>query len=285
MNKQLKALIILLFILVLLALLYFFLSPDTTSDTEAKDKTGEKTEMSYITDSKAEDIQAITCTHKNGTALTFIKKDGGWIYADDESAPLNSALIDDMADQLCRIPIIRDISDAAGDKELYGLKQPELIVAAEYKNSRREYIIGDYNSSSGGYYIEYEGKIYIADTNIASVCSKPLFEYLSVLWLPYIDAESVDSITLNGELVESYEINGVMQAYEELTVKGVENYKNKELYGFDDNSHELVISYDQNESFKLKISFLNDNTYVMMKDEAVIYFAQSSQKLKELVTK
>ena len=186
-----KKLLILLTVLVLCVGIYFiadrFLSEEALS--------GGNIEITSVDSGKITsikwDFEGNQCEIKKGD-------DNSWYYADDESFPLDQDIAVDMLSAVSSVKAVKEVTDDPSDLSTYGIDDPQIKLYVTADGQEHEYDIGDYNESSGYYYMMHTGdaSLYYVDSSLYDLFSLELLDLAEKEYLPEIETEDVSKITI-----------------------------------------------------------------------------------------
>ncbi len=284
--KKFRSLIIGVVVLALLIGAYFLVTELTREEPVV---TPEAEEIVVADDSVTDEVVLIAYSNDLGD-VNFSKSTGAWTYPADPTMPVSQSYVDTMAESLIKVTALRDIT-GQGDESAYGFDEPTLELTVGTRGGKtRIYIVGAFNDVSEGYYLKFEDKVYVIDSTIVDACSHNLFEAIPVGSLEAIEADSIISLTVNGEEVPN------KAGYPNIGISSVENYKDKENYGFDGSENKVTVTYnadsdvtDENgnvtssvttqRSYSFSYAEKDGLTYVMLPDDVCIYNATGTTAL------
>ena len=143
---------------------------------------------------EAEDITQLSWEH-NGQSLTFAyDPDEGWSYPADSQFPLDSALLESMADTLGDVTAYRTI-EGVEDLSQYGLDQPQLslTVAAQEEYSLD---IGDETAMGGQRYASTgNGSVYLVDDSLLDAFAYGLYDFVAEEAIPSMNDLTAFTVT------------------------------------------------------------------------------------------
>lgn len=161
MKKKTRNIIIALIVLLLLVGAYFLITALTREEEEDT--------SIPLTSCEQDDIEQIEYT-KGEDCIKLVKKDGEWVYAEDESFPLNTTKVDSMAQAIAELTATRNIGKS-DDLSEYGLASPDIVVTASTVDGEVvSFSVGAENSLSGGCYVMLEGdeNVYLASSTLTT---------------------------------------------------------------------------------------------------------------------
>lgn len=284
MSKRIKKLIILALVVIALIIACLFVS---SLDKQEKEPIPDDEPIVLA----SLDIEALTSVEYSyaGTALSFSCKSGQWSLDSDPEFPLTQNILTTMISDVALIKATRKLSDSE-DPSVYGFDVPSLTVRFKTTDSEYYFEIGDSNSYNGGYYLRYNGEIYVTDETIVTTFSKNLYDYLTTTDLP--ELENIVSFTIDSkEITDADTVNTLSQAFMEIKRGNVADYRSKESYGFDGTEHKVLVKYQKDNavtdsngnaistvtgeySYSFEFSQLDDNYYIMLADDSLIYSAE-----------
>ena len=188
MSKRTRKLLFAISILALLCISYFFLIDKTDSSDNSEtssDGSVQTTKLVNIDSSK------ITCISFNDISL--VRSGEKWLYSDDSDYPVDTGLVEALADTLSDLSYTESIKESEmDDLSVYGFDTtPENKISFTADGTEHTCYIGEYNSITGGYYVTYDddGYIYMVNSDIASSFDyDSIYDLLVVDTLPEIDA-------------------------------------------------------------------------------------------------
>lgn len=160
-KKNMITLLSLCAALIVLIVAYIQASEWKEKKTE-EENTQEDTSISFASVETA-DIDTIRVTGGE-YSYAVAARDNVWVMEEDEEFPLNTALLDTMAETLGDFRATRLVLFGAEDLSEYGLETPSLTVEVNRKDGTRLAVrIGDSSSADGGYYacIDGESDVYL----------------------------------------------------------------------------------------------------------------------------
>ncbi len=283
--KNLKFIIISLVVLALLIGAFFLVKSLNKEDTPAE--TPEPEEI-VVMDDTNEGVMTFAYSTELGD-INFTKMSGSWSYPSDPTMPVNQEFVQKIADAFTKIVATREI--VGGDEAAYGFDKPTLEASVCTPTGHtRVYIVGSKNEMSGGYYLKHNDRVFMIDSTLVDATAYSLFDAIPVGKLETIEADSITSLTVNGEEVPN------KAGYTNIGITTVENYKDKENYGFDGTERKAVVTYNE----KTDITDENGNVtstatvektysfsyvekegmaYVMLPDDVCIYNATGTEAL------
>lgn len=222
--KQTKTLIILVAVLAVLGIGYFAVSnltPDeTVGDTaETGDTAITLTDFDYATVERIEYTAA-------GDSYVLEKVNTVWYWADDHALPLNQEAVLQMANAAGTLSVLRKVEGSATE-ESYGLAIPSHEIRITLADgSELQIAIGNYNSFAGGYYLAYEGSVYIVAQDFVTYFGFAPIDMIKLDSLPVIaDVTSIKSVLLDGEEhTASMMLSTFFDAYSALTATVLVDY-------------------------------------------------------------
>lgn len=293
MDNRLKKLLIA--VLVLLLLVFVFLFVKNCNKQEDGGEGGNDTAISLCAYENTQ-IAKITYTNQYGT-FAFECNNGVWVYAEDNAFPVNQTTLNNIATSVSGITALRDISDQSENEEKYGLSDGAVTLMVTYNDgATQNFIFGLYNTNGSGSYVKTNGGLYIASTGLGTSLDLPLFDMAKTNEPSVFAKESVVSVTLNGtEYTDSEVISAYLDKYNLVYALGVEDYKNKESYGFDSSENSLIFKYKTSQSstledgttvqtsveneYEFKFVVKESNQYFMLPDDSIIYSASGADAL------
>ncbi|MBQ3099752.1 MAG: DUF4340 domain-containing protein [Clostridia bacterium] len=283
MNKRIKKLILLVFVAILLIVACVFVA----SLNKSEEDTPTVDETIIVATIDVDSVVSLEYTY-GGTLLGFTCNGGQWSFDSDPEFPLTQNIITTMISDSSVVKATRMLHDAE-DASVYGFDNPSLTVKFKTADAEFSFEIGDSNSYNGGYYLRYNGDIYVTDELLVSTFSKDLYDYLTTTDIP--DLENIVSFTVDlNEITDSDSVEELSEAFAAIARGEVADYRSKESYGFDGTEHKVVVKYqtetnvtDTNGnaisnvtgeySYNFAFSVIDGNYYVMLADDELIYKA------------
>lgn len=146
-------------------------------------------------------ITALTCNNGRET-LTFHRDESGQWRWTDESYPLDSARVEELAGALSRFAPTETEAEGEGlDLEAYGLDFP--AYTASYTTAGGETVSFCFGSErdDGAYYMKYgddDGAVYLAGSYLVEKVRRGLYELCLPEEFPPLSGENISSLTLSG---------------------------------------------------------------------------------------
>lgn len=130
--------------------------------------------------------------------LTFRAVNGAWVYEGDPEFPVNQQTVGYMASALSSMAALRAVDEV--DREAYGLDNPAFVIRVSYQDGvSHEYVIGNYNTFSGGYYFTMDGDCYMIASGLLPYFDYALNDLLALDTVPaaeWADIGYVTSVTV-----------------------------------------------------------------------------------------
>ncbi len=283
--KQFKYLIIGVIVLALLIGAYFLV---TNLNKEEPAPVEDAPEEIIVMDDTVDGITTIAYSGAKGD-VNFTKATGVWTYPSDMTMPVDQDHVQKIADAFLKVTATREI--VGGDESAYGFDEPTLKVNIGTRSGySRVYTVGNKNEMSGGYYLKFNDKVYMTDSTLVDATAYSLFDALPMGKLEAIEADAITSLTVNGEEVPN------KAGYPNIGITTVENYKDKEGYGFDGSEKKVVVTYnyesditDENgnvtstatveKTYSFSYAEKDGMTYIMLPDDVCIYNATGTEAL------
>ena len=194
-GKKLLLLLAVLVILVAAVLIVLRLDPEG-ADTEEED-----TGVSVFT-LDPETVTELRWTYED-EALTFVKSDGVWTYAEDSAFPLEESYLTAMLTVLSDVTAGKTI-ESPEDLAQYGLEGPACTVTVA-ADTEKELLIGDETGIGGERYLSVgDGNVYLVDEGILDSFSYGLLDLVAKEAIP--DMTNVTSLEVASE-VQSYTLS------------------------------------------------------------------------------
>lgn len=283
--KNLKFIIISLVVLALLIGAFFLVKGLNKEDVVEEEPAAEEI---VVMDDSNDEITTFAYSTELGD-MNFTKMSGSWTYPSDSTMPVNQEFVQAIADAFTKVVATREI--VGGDESAYGFDEPTLEASVCTRTGHtRVYVVGAKNDMSGGYYLKHDDRIYMVDSTLVDATAYSLFDAIPVGSLETIEADSITSLTVNGEEVPN------MAGYTNIGITTVENYKDKENYGFDGTESKAVVTYsvesditDENgnvtstvtteKTYSFSYVEKDGMAYVMLPDDVCIYNATGTEAL------
>lgn len=147
MKKQRVQLLSLLIVLILLVGSYFGIRK--YNDIQAQ-KPEETTDIALL-DLEQDDIIRLKCDYGD-YQYEYEKADGTWYYSQDPSLTLTQYRLNNIASTYASLAA-QEVIENVTDPDQYGLKNPSGKMTIQTADAQYTYLIGDYNSISGIYYL------------------------------------------------------------------------------------------------------------------------------------
>lgn len=210
-KKNMLTLLSLCAVLILLIAAYVAASKWKEKKTE-EENTPKDTSVGLASVQTA-DIDVIRVT-SDRYSYAIAARENAWVMQEDEEFPLNTTLVDTMAETLADFKATRLVVSGAEDLSEYGLETPALQVAVQKKDGTQVTVsIGDNSGADGGYYACIAGK---SDVYLVSAGTRSSF-YLSEEELLLLD--TVPSFTASN----ATGLKVVSDTYKPFTIKDSTN--------------------------------------------------------------
>ena len=209
-----------------------------------RENTPEITNDVKLFEISSESISKIRYTF-GGETISLSKNGDSWIYDNDPDFPLKESLVYEMTDAAASLSAASELTDAEEDKSAYGLITPTADISL-FDDSNKEYSlkIGSYNSfGDGGYYCEYNNKIYVIPNELPDAFFRKSTDLLPKTTVPGITTDNIVSIEINGNKYDDDKCSDLCEKFTAMISTEVADYKNKELYGFDGSETKIVVTY------------------------------------------
>jgi len=157
MKKRQRSIVALVIVLALLIGAYMYISNRPAKQVEDDNKT---IEISRV---NKDDIVKMVLESRDGTALTFEKKDDEWVVDYPHPVVLNQTTVDDIAYSFARLYAERIIDEDPEDLSAYGLDKPVVTARAFLKDGTVKVLyLGNRTPAGNTYYLMAEGdpKVY-----------------------------------------------------------------------------------------------------------------------------
>lgn len=134
-------------------------------------------------------------------AVSFVRTDGGWEYADDPVFPLDETFLDGILETLSQVLASKTI-EGAEDLDQYGLEVPVCAITVTAGESTYELAIGEETGMGGErYFSTGDGMVYLVEESAIDPFSYGLYDLLSYETIPTM--EDVTALTVESD-VQSY---------------------------------------------------------------------------------
>lgn len=149
----------------LLLAIYFMIPPDTGGGAGEED--------SLAVYSMDADTVTGLAFNSEGGRIALVRKDGGWVYAEDGAFPLNQNFVDTMLEKTARLTARRFVAEGSGRFHEFGLDQPSNEITVTGTAGIETIYLGSTNSATGDCYMAVEGseKIYTVDATFPNLFS------------------------------------------------------------------------------------------------------------------
>lgn len=129
---------------------------------------------------RAEEIDQISYTDKDGSAVHLARQDDAWVCADAQSMPLQQNFITNMLSRLSSLTAGSTIKvSREADAETYGLKDPSNVIRVHTVGADWEIQVGMRNMTTGDYYVSLGGEeIYLIDQTFVNLFATPVLTML-----------------------------------------------------------------------------------------------------------
>lgn len=130
--------------------------------------------------------------------ISLLRKDGGWVYAEDEAFPLNQNFVDTMLEKTARLTARRLVAEGSGHFGEYGLDRPSNMIVVTADTGTKTIYLGNINSATGDRYMAVEGtgKIYTVDATFSNLFSGGLNDMAKRETLPDISLDRMVRVTV-----------------------------------------------------------------------------------------
>ena len=153
-----------------------------------------------------------------------------------------------MTDAVSSLSALSELNEPEAARSVYGLTNPTASITI-FDNSNKEYSmkIGIYNSyGEGGYYCEYDNRIYIIPNELPDAFFRKSTDLLPTTSVPGITKDKIVSIEVNGKKYDDAEkCADLGEKFTAMISTEVANYKDKEKYGFDGSETKIVVTYKE----------------------------------------
>ena len=172
---------------------YMAVSGMDTADDGSETDAQTEISVNQISQSSITSISYTT----GGEERTFTLSGERWIYAQDETFPVSTTALSDIASALSGILAERAIEGDTESAE-YGLDRPAHVIRVGLSaGGTLVYRIGDYNKHTDTYYMTAEGhdRIYMVRAAFGKLFEGELYDLLECESLPSISTENINKIT------------------------------------------------------------------------------------------
>ena len=193
MKKKNLSLIIMAALLAALVCAYMAVSGMDGTEDDAQTDAQTEISVNQISQSSITSISYTT----GGEERTFTLSGERWIYAQDESFPVSTEALAEIASALSGIRAKRAIDGELNSAE-YGLDTPAHVIRVSLSaGGTLVYRIGDYNKHTDTYYMTAEGhdRIYMVRAAFGELFEGELYDLLECESLPAISTDNVGKIT------------------------------------------------------------------------------------------
>ncbi|MCI8332782.1 MAG: DUF4340 domain-containing protein [Clostridiales bacterium] len=159
--------------------------------------------LTMVKSISVENITGFTLTNTNGSHA-LKRQQSGWVYNEDSHFPLNTDLVNTTLEALSSISAIEVLAREGEDVAAYGLDAPQMTVSvtesADDGEQTTRFLIGNYNSFNGYYYMMIEGgdDVFIIDNKLVDLCGKEEKDFVRLDTLPEnLTADNITAITVN----------------------------------------------------------------------------------------
>ena len=130
-----------------------------------------------------------------GETLSFLKKDGAWVYKPDTGYPLNTAYLRDMENALLSVTATQRLE--GGSPEEFGLADPSCVITAVADDGREfRCELGNDNDTVNIVYARFDGSVYALGDGFSKRFRHSLLEMASRQKLLDIEASEVTTFAL-----------------------------------------------------------------------------------------
>ena len=280
MGKRSIKLIILVLVVVLLAVACFLLS---SLNKEPQSVVPEDSNI-LLAGFTNDGVSAFKYSY-NGAELSFTQTAGQWSYDGDPEFPLVQNSVTTMIQAIAEVNAMRKLDDI-DDASSYGFDEPSLTVTIT-QGTDYTFEVGNLNNYTGGYYLRYNGDIYMADETLITVFGKGLFDFLAPTELPVL--ENVVSFTIDGnEVTDESAVKDLVAKYSSIVRGDIADYRSKESYGFDGTEHVVTLNYKvdtpvtdsvgnttstitTDAAYSFAYAYVGENAFIMLQDDDLIY--------------
>lgn len=292
MDKKIKKLFLLIGIFLLLLLILSGVKYWNRRQEEKQEKETEAARV-YVTDLK--DISEISYNVGNGE-FTFVKKDGTWVYMEDEDFPLKQSVPEQIADTFGKLEAERELKDG-DDLGDYGLTEPAYTVSLTIADGQQT-VINFGNAVDDSYYltVEESGIVYTAAASVLDELQYTMDELAQFDTYPTIGSGNLvkETITEDGKTTtydsenddDTENIAVVAGGLGAVKLEAAADYSaaDEDLvkYGLDEDSRITVnVLYTEDDMEKELILYIgNENgdekRYVMVDDSRIVYLISNA---------
>ncbi len=261
-------------------------------------KTENKEEASKVYMTDVSDVLSVSYD-RDGKELSFTKKDGTWIYDQDDKFPVKQEKMDGIANTVSKLEAVRKLEGGDGFGA-YGLDQPIRTVTVTAADNKKSVILLGNATEDGDYYAALQGEDtpYLISSSLFTETDSGLDDFMALEEFPAVAGTDVTEITVTkGEsskhfvkkklddekgTIEWYKdsadsqenkvednspLNVLADSLTSLKVKSCPNYNVNDSqlkdYGLDQPSAVITYTYNKNgkdETFSLSVGSLNEDS-------------------------
>ncbi len=146
----------------------------------------------------------------NGVETVFEQDtEGNWKKSDDETFPVNDALLLYPLDYLVPLKSVRTLTEAEDPSE-YGLDNPQNVITLKREDGEETVLtIGDTNEVTGNDYLILNGDtqtVYTVASGLRESIYEDLYDYAISEEIPEIQASEITGISLSGSDRDGYDL-------------------------------------------------------------------------------
>lgn len=160
-----------------------------------EDETGQKTQ-NPVSQTKVKDIEGLTYTSEStsGEAISLIRENDIWYYAEDKEFPLDQEYVtNNMVLTAAEATANKTVENPTENLADYGLDNPVVtIVLKKITGDEVKMSIGSYNESVEGYYLKVDGNdnIYLVDGQMVFSFDMSIYEIADKEDYPLVEESS-----------------------------------------------------------------------------------------------
>lgn len=199
-SKKAITLGILIVLLIALTATYAALTASNRAREEREAEEAENADAGVpLYEVEVSDIVTISY-EKDSESISITRSGDTWCLVEDEKFPLKQTTCDSIAEKIAGISSKRSVED--GDEADFGLDEPVMTAAFSTANGESYTVeFGDVNSFNSCTYIRYDGRVYMIDDELTSLCKTDRTKLIDITdsFPSAIDDESVTAIELTDE--------------------------------------------------------------------------------------
>ena len=292
MNKRTKKLLALTGVLFLLLVFLFGVKYCNQKQKEKQEEETQEAKV-YVTD--LAEVVEVSYDIGNGDH-TFVKKDGAWVYTEDEEFPLKQSIPEQIVDTFGRLEAERELKDG-DDPEAYGLDDPAYTVTLKTDGDKNTVLYFG-NAVGDSYYMTAEGcdEVYTVAAGILEKLQYTKDELAQFDSYPNIGSGNLVKETIIAkDKVTTYDsandddtenIAAVAGGLGAVTLEAAADYSaaDEDLpeYGLDEEERITVkVVYTEEETEKELTLYIGDDNgsdkrYMMVNDSRIVYLVPTA---------